>query len=155
MRSTRWKVFGTARFLQRSQKPASYRRFVSPLQRVPGSLHRQFDTTGSWTAPLSRPVNYNLFSDCTQWLNSSKLRLVSITPSVLQATAAHGACRQVVVNNARSVNNDTSIMTTWVKGCELSTIRPTWVKGCQLLTILYNHNLSEGLSSKSTSWRTV
>ena len=33
------------------------------------------------------------------------------------------------------VIDDTSTMTTWVKGCQLSTIRPTWVKGCQLSTI--------------------
>ena len=34
-----------------------------------------------------------------------------------------------------SVINDTSTMTTWVKGCQLSTIRLTRVKGCQLSTI--------------------
>ena len=40
-------VFGTARVSQRSQKPAIYRRSVSPLQRAPKSLHRQFNTTGT------------------------------------------------------------------------------------------------------------
>ena len=36
-----------------------------------------------------------------------------------------------------SVINDTSIMTTWMTGYQLSTIRvlTTWVKGCQSLTI--------------------
>ena len=48
----------------------------------------------------------------------------------LQATAARGAYGRVVVNNAQSVINDTSTITTWVKGCQSSTIRvqkcPVW-----------------------------
>ena len=91
MRSMRWKVFtswkviGTARFSQRSQKPATCRRSVSLVQRAPWSLHLQFDPSGSWLVPLSRldnnllpPTPYLrwLYRLDPRWLDSSKIRLL-------------------------------------------------------------------------------
>ena len=46
MRSTRWKVFGTARFSQRSQKPATYRRSTSPVQLQLQPFHRYWVGSG-------------------------------------------------------------------------------------------------------------
>ena len=74
------------------------------------------------------------------------------------------SCGRAVINNTYKdepseglpVINDTSTMTTWVKGCQLSTIcmMTTWVKGRQLSTTRnrysqFGDDLSEGSSSRS------
>ena len=87
MSSTRWTVFGTARFLQRSQKSATCRKSALPrCSRVPESLQWQFDPSESWagirlfycTFRLSQPLeNHNLEALSNQ---SSNDNLQPITP---------------------------------------------------------------------------
>ena len=75
----------------------------------------------------------------------SKLRHTSTTPSALQAITARGSRGRVVISYWRYKYNgnlseglpvieDTSTITTWVKGCQSSTIRvriwPVWSMTC-------------------------
>ena len=62
-RSTRWKGFGTVRSMRRSQQQVTYRASttwyhgrVTLRKRTPGSLHRQCNTSGSWSAPSTRII---------------------------------------------------------------------------------------------------
>ena len=62
-RSTRWKGFGTVRSMRRSQQQVTYRASttwyhgrVTLRKRTPGSLHRQYNTSGSWSAPFTKII---------------------------------------------------------------------------------------------------
>ena len=159
MRSTRWTVFGTARFSQRSQKPAIYRRTVSLLQRASGSLHRQFDTIGTWAATFP---NINLFFHQHRLdppkRNPSKLwLLMACTDEQLSMISVERWPDWRVANYQRY---KISTMTTWVKGCQLLTIRVRWQPEWRVASYRkyeYNDDLSEKLpvinnTSIMTTW---
>ena len=68
--------------------------------------------------------------------------------SALQVTTSRGVHRQVIVNDVQSVIDNTSTMTTWVKGYQLSIIRIQWRPEWSVISYQqyeYNDDLSEEL----------
>ena len=104
--------------------------------------------------------NFNLHCYDSQLFDLAKLDLsrlhhASSTPSILQAMVTRGACGRVVINNIidlseeLSVINDISIMTTWIKVYQLSTIRVQWRPEWRVISYQkyeYNDNINKRLS---------
>ena len=113
MRSTSWKIFGTVRFLQRSQKPTTFWPEIclhNMIAEALRSLHWQFDP---WKLNSAFILTYNtLTSDGSTYPSYNSTN--SFAP---QDTAVCGTYGWVVVNDAKSVINDRNTMMTWMKGC--------------------------------------
>ena len=106
-----------------------------PVAESPGSLHRQFDTTGTWAAPF--PTSTSSLIDAALTHPSATHLSYGCSWRARMSSYQRYECDDDLSEGSAFIN-DTNIITTWVKGRQLSTISvrmTTWVKGRQLSTI--------------------